>query len=80
MKMLVPGATRPRNEGDGGVDAGVDHGDGAILAVVGNAQRAQVVQADQGAARRVGQVGRGLELPDPLRRRRRRASSRPPRS
>ena len=33
-------------------------------AVVGNGQGPKVVQADQGAARRVGQAGGGLELPD----------------
>ncbi len=63
---LVPGATRPRNEGTAGVDTGVNHGDGTILPVIRHAQCAQVVQADQRAARRVGQVGGRLELPDPV--------------
>ena len=49
-----------------GVHAGVDHRNRTVLPIVGYAQRAQVVQANQGSARRVGQVGRRLELPDPL--------------
>ena len=49
-----------------GVDAGVHHGNGAILAVVGNAKGPQVVQADQGAAGRAGEVSGGFELPNPL--------------
>ena len=55
-----PAAERRRD----GVDAGVDDRHGAVLAVVGHAQRPQVVQADQGAGGRAGQAGRGLELPD----------------
>ena len=51
VKMSVPGATRPRNEGSGGVDTGVDDSDCTVLSIVRNAQRAQIVQADQRAAR-----------------------------
>ena len=64
--MLVPAATRPRNGGELASTPVSTTATALFCAVVGHAERAQVVQADQGAARRVGQVGRGLELPDAL--------------
>ena len=63
-----------------GVDAGVDHRHGTPFSVVGYTECPQVIQTDQRSARRVGQVGRRLELPDARRRRRRTWSSHPPRS
>ena len=66
VMTFVPAGDPAAERGGVGVDAGVHHGDGRVLAVVGDAQGAEVAQADQAAAGRVGQVGRGLELPDAL--------------
>ena len=63
---LVPGGDPAAEAGVGGVDAGVDDVDRAVLAVVGDAQGPQVVQADDRAGGRAGQAGGGLELPDPV--------------
>ena len=46
------------------VDAGIDHGDRTILAVVRHAQAAQVVQADNRAGAGTCEAEHALELPD----------------
>ena len=56
VKTSLPGATRPRNDAVVSVDAGVDDRHGAVLALVGDAQAPQVVQADERAGRRAGQA------------------------